>query len=598
MSDPSGPEAKALHLLNLPLSFADIADRSRRLLIDWISRNNFTLGHAATADPVDIAASFLDLTSKMMADPAKLVKAQMSLWRDYLELWQNTTGRLLGHPVPQRAGTGDTDARFRDEIWEENYIFNYIKQSYLLTTRWLEWTVREVHGIDPRTRETVQFYTRQFVSALSPTNFALTNPEVIRTTIETRGENLLNGLSNLLHDLETVQAAFWGAGGGQADIDKTIAPTPGEVVFRNELMEVIRYAPATRTVWKTPLLIIPAWINKYYLFDLAAAKSLVAWAIAEGHTVFMISWVDPDAEVRGRGFEDYVLSGTLQAIDVVERTTGEPAVNTVGYCIGGTLLAATLAYLAKKGDTRVRTATFMTTMLDFSQPGDLGVFVDEATLAYLEKERDRSDATDAAEIALLFNLLREQDLIWSFVVNNYLLGRDSFPFDLLQWNADATRMPVAMHGYYLRNFYQKNKLVEPGGINIGGEAIDLRRIRIPSYFLAAREDHLAPWKSIYKATQILGGPSRFTLTASGHVAGVVNPPAARKYCYWTNERSPANPDEWLATARQTEGSWWPDWHAWLTRMPDASRIPATRPGARQVVSYIDKAPGQYVRRRA
>ena len=599
MDNPPAPESKPVDLLNLPLSLAGIADRSRRMLIDWLTRNSFPIARVATTDPMDIASSFLDLTSKMMVDPAKLVKAQISLWQDYLELWQNTTSRMLGEAVPPATAAAAIDPRFRDQIWEENNIFNYVKQSYLLTTRWLEWTVRDVHGMDPRTRETVQFYTRQFVSALSPTNFALTNPEVIRATIETRGENLLNGLSNLLHDLESMQEAIWGIGSGSgwSQIANAAATTPGKVVFRNALMEVIRYASTTQTVWKRPLLFIPAWINKYYLFDLEAGKSLVAWAIAEGHTVFMISWVDPDADTRRRGFEDYVLDGTLQAIDVVERTTGESEINAVGYCIGGTLLAATVAYLAKKGDARVNTATFLTTMLDFSQPGDLGVFVDEATLAYLEQERNRSSADAAADIALLFNLLREQDLLWSFVVNNYLLGRDSFPFDLLHWNADATRMPVAMHSYYLRNFYQKNKLIEPGGINIGGEAIDLRRIRIPSYFLAAREDHLAPWKSIYKATQILGGPSRFTLTASGHVAGIVNPPSACKYCYWTNERSPANPDEWLATARQTEGSWWPDWNEWLSRMPGAVRVPASRPGGQRLPSIGD-APGEYVRLRA
>lgn len=598
MDDPPKTEPNSFDLLNLPLSFVGIAERSRRLLVDWMTRCDLPGVRAASADPLDVTSSFLDLTSKMMSDPAKLVKAQVSLWQDYLELWQNTTSRLLGQAVTTTT-EGGADPRFRDEIWEENNIFNYIKQSYLLTTRWLEWLVRDVNGMDARTRETVQFYTRQFISALSPTNFALTNPEVIRTTIETRGENLLNGLNNLLHDLESMQHVIWRGGekGGWPSDSGTAAPTPGKVIFRNELMEVIRYAPATRTVWKRPLLFIPAWINKYYLFDLNARNSLVAWAIAEGHTVFMISWVDPDEEVCRRSFEDYVLNGTLQAIDIVERSTGESRINAVGYCIGGTLLAATAAYLAKRGDTRIATATFLTTMLDFSQPGDLGVFVDEATLSYLEQQRDRSDANDAAEIALLFNLLREQDLLWAFVVNNYLLGRDSFPFDLLRWNADATRMPIAMHSYYLRNFYQKNKLVEPGGINIGGEAIDLRRILVPSYFLAAREDHLGPWKSIYKATQVLGGPSRFTLTASGHIAGVVNPPSARKYCYWVNQRSPANPDEWLASARQVEGSWWPDWHEWLSRNADTGRVAASRPGSQRLPS-MGNAPGEYVRLRA
>lgn len=552
MSEPSGPESKVFDLLNLPLCFAGIAEQSRQLLIDWLGRIDMP-GERPAVDPVDIASSFIDLTTKMMSDPAKLVKAQMSLWHDYLELWQNTTSRLLGQTTPSLPR--GSDPRFRDEIWEENNIFNYVKQSYLLTTRWLEWMVRDVRGVDPRTREVVQYYTRQFVSALSPTNFALTNPEVIRASIETGGENLLHGLNNLLNDLESFQHAFW-SGDSWRDryrVAETVGKTPGKVVFRNELMEVIRYSAATNTVWKRPLLFIPAWINKYYLFDLRAENSMVAWAIANGHTVYIISWVDPDEEIRRRDFGDYVLDGALKAIDVVEQTSGESEINTVGYCIGGTLLATTLGYMAKKGDERVKSATFMTTLLDFSQPGDLGMFVDEATLSYLGEEQNRSNPADAADIAVLFNLLREQDLIWSFVVNNYLLGRDSFPFDLLQWNTDATRMPVAMHGYYLRNFYQKNQLVERDGINIGGEGIDLRRIHAPCYFLAAREDHLAPWKSIYKATQLLGGPCRFTLTASGHVTGIVNPPDARRYCHWTNERSPANPDAWLATARQAEG---------------------------------------------
>lgn len=593
MDDPREPQGRPYDLLSLPLSFADIADRSRRLLLEWLTRNGFAVTQAALADPLNIASSFLELTAKMVANPAKLMRAQMSLWQDYLELWQSTTQRLLGQAGATIAAS-DGDRRFRDEIWEENNIFNYVKQSYLLTSRWIERTVRDVEGMDPCTRETVQFYTRQFVGALSPTNFAMTNPEVIRATIETRGENLLAGLRNLLLDLERMQEVLWADEGRKPfEIARTIAVTPGKVIFRNPLMEVIQYAPTTRSVFRRPLLFVPAWINKYYLFDLGPDNSLVRWAVDQGHTVFMISWANPEGALASRGFEDYVLHGTLAALEVVRRATGEDEVDGIGYCMGGTLLAATLGVLASRGETSLRTATFITTMLDFSQPGELGAFVDEAALSCLVQAPPTAER-DAAACAAMFNLLRENDLVWSFVVNNYLLGRDPFPYDLLYWNADAMRMPLALHGYYLRTFYQQNKLIEPGGISIGGDAIDLRRVHVPTYVLATREDHLTPWKSVYRTTQVLGGPGRFTLAASGHVAGVVNPPAARRYCYWTNTRVPASPDEWLATALQTEGSWWPDWQAWLVRQGDGQdRVPARRPGDGRLPALAE-APGQYV----
>lgn len=600
MDDPRDTQGRPYDLLSLPLSFADIADRSRRLLLEWLTRNGFAVTQSALADPLNIASSFLELTAKMIANPAKLMRAQMSLWQDYLELWQSATQKLLGQDSRTVAETGG-DRRFRDAIWEENNIFNYIKQSYLLTSRWMEKTVHDVDGIDPRTRETVQFYTRQFVSALSPTNFALTNPEVVRATIESRGENLLAGLCNLLQDLERVQAMLWSTGDGSRappfEIARTIAITPGKVIYRNPLMEVIQYAPSTRTVFRRPLLFVPAWINKYYLFDLGPDNSLVRWAVGQGHTVFMISWANPEGALARRGFEDYVLDGTLKALDVVRRATGEEDIDGVGYCLGGTLLAATLAYLASRGDSGLRTATFITTMLDFSQPGELGAYVDEAAIACLDGGQP-GDRRDADACAAMFNLLRENDLVWSFVVNNYLLGRDPFPHDLLYWNADAMRMPLALHSYYLHTFYQQNKLIEPGGISIGGEAIDLRRVHVPTYILATREDHLAPWKSVYQTTQVLGGPSRFTLAASGHVAGVVNPPAARKYCHWTSTRTPASPEEWLAMALQTEGSWWPDWQSWLVRQGEGQdRVAARRPGQGRMPALAE-APGQYVRKRA
>jgi polyhydroxyalkanoate synthase len=599
MADQQGTQNQLPDTTELSKSFAEIAERSQRILMDWMTKNGFSASQTAMTDPLNIGNAFMELTSKMMADPAKVVKAQMTLWQDYLNLWQSTTARMLGQEAQPVIEADKADKRFKDEAWEENDVFNYIKQSYLLASRWMEQSVRDVEGLDPRTRERVQFYTRQFVSALSPTNFALTNPEVIRATIETRGENLINGLKNLLKDLERGQGSIRIS---QTDYDKfivgkNIATTPGKVIFRNEMMEVIQYTPTTAEVVKRPLLFVPAWINKFYIVDLREKNSWVKWAVDQGHTVFMISWVNPTEELAQKSFADYIQQGTVAAVDVVEQQTGEKEINAVGYCIGGTLLASTLAYMANRGDDRIKSSTFFTTMLDFSQPGELGVFIDEATISYLEEKMAERGYLDAAEMATTFNMLRENDLIWSFVVNNYLLGNDPFPFDLLYWNSDSTRMPYAMHSFYLRNFYQKNKLIEPGGINLAGEPIDLRKVKVPAYFLSAREDHIAPWKSTYKGTQILGGNNQFTLAASGHIAGVINPPAAKKYCYWTNAKNPENPDEWLAGSKPADGSWWPHWDAWAKKLSGKEMVPARDPGAGSM-KVICEAPGPYVAMKA
>jgi polyhydroxyalkanoate synthase len=599
MADQQGAESQLPDIAELSKSMAEIAERSQRILTDWLTKNGFTVTQTAMADPLNIANTFFEVTARMMADPSKVVKSQMTLWQDYMTLWQNTTGRVMGQQLEPVIKPDKSDKRFKDPAWEENEVFNYIKQSYLLTSRWLAQTVRDVDGVDKQTQDRVDFYTRQFISAMSPTNFALTNPEVIRATIETRGENLLNGLKNLLKDLERGKGTLRIS---QTDYDKfvvgkNIATTPGKVIYRNEMMEVIQYSPSTETVVKRPLLFVPAWINKYYIVDLRDKNSWVKWAVDQGHTVFMISWVNPTEELAQRSFEDYIQQGTVTALDVVEQATGETEVNAVGYCIGGTLLASTLAYLANKGDDRIKSGTFFTTMLDFSQPGELGVFIDEATISYLEEKMAERGYLDAAEMATTFNMLRENDLIWSFVINNYLLGNDPFPFDLLYWNSDSTRMPYAMHSFYLRNFYQKNKLIEPGGISLAGEPIDLRKIKVPTYFLSAREDHIAPWTSTYRGTQLLGGNNRFTLAASGHIAGVINPPAAKKYCYWVNSKTPANPDEWLANAQAKDGSWWPDWDAWAKKLSGKEMVPAREPGGGKLTPICD-APGPYVAMKA
>ncbi len=599
MAEQQGTQTQLPDAAELSKSFAEIAERSQRLLSDWLSKNGFNAAPSAPSDPLSIGNTFLELTSKMMADPAKVVKAQMSLWQDYLQLWQTTAGRLMGQQVPPLIEADKADKRFKDDAWEENDVFNYIKQSYLLTSRWLMEAVRDVEGLDPKTKDKVEFYTRQFVSALSPTNFALTNPEVIRATIETKGENLVNGLKNLLNDMERGKGSVR-ISQTQYDkfvIGKNIATTPGKVIFRNEMMELIQYSPLTTDVVKRPLLFVPAWINKFYIVDLREKNSWVRWAVDQGHTVFMISWINPDEKLAQKSFEDYVLQGPVTAVDVIEQATGEKEINAVGYCIGGTLLAASLAYLAAKGDDRIKTGTFFTTMLDFSEPGELGVFIDEATISYLEGKMAERGFLDAAEMATTFNMLRENDLIWSFVVNNYLLGNDPFPFDLLYWNSDSTRMPYAMHSFYLRNFYQTNKLVEPGGISLAGEPIDLRKINVPAYFVSAREDHISPWKSNYRGMLNMSGTKRFTLAASGHIAGVINPPAAKKYCYWVNPKTPENPDEWLAASSQKDGSWWPDWDAWTKKLSGKEMVPARQPGSDKMPPICD-APGPYVAMKA
>lgn len=599
MAEQPGSPLQLPDTAEMSKSFAEIAERSQRILVDWLTKNGFNTMSTGMSDPLNVANSFLELTSKMMADPSKVVQSQMNLWQDYVALWQSTTSRMLGQPTQPVIEPARDDKRFKDKAWEENDVFNYIKQSYLLTSRWMQQTIEGVDGIDPKTREKIDFYTRQFISALSPTNFALTNPEVIRATIESRGENLVNGLKNMLKDMERGKGSLRIS---QTDYDKfvigkNIATTPGKVVFRNEMMELIQYSPTTSEVVQRPMLFVPAWINKFYIMDLREKNSWVKWVLDQGHTLFIISWINPTEELAQKSFEDYIVDGTVKALDAIEQATGEKEVNAVGYCIGGTLLTSTLAYLASKGDDRIKSATFFTTMLDFSEPGELGVFIDDATISYLEEKMAERGYLDGAEMASTFNMLRENDLIWSFVVNNYLLGNDPFPFDLLYWNSDSTRMPYAMHSFYLRNFYQKNKLVEPGGITLAGQSIDLRKVKAPTYFLSCREDHIAPWTSTYKGTQILGGQNRFTLAASGHIAGVINPPAAKKYNYWTNPKTPASPDEWLAGAKPADGSWWPDWDQWVKKLSPKELIPARVPGSGKL-SVICDAPGPYVSMKA
>ena len=569
-------------------TMADVAERSQRIVADFLKRQADQPGEA---DPMHIGNAFLDMTTRLMTNPAKLMQAQIGFWQDYLTLWQHTARRMMGEPAPAVIAEDQKDKRFKDEAWRENEVFDFIRQSYLLSARYMQGLVHDAEGMDEKTAQKVDFYTRQFVDAMSPTNFALTNPEVLRRTAETGGENLLKGLSNLLTDLERGQGnlRIRMTDESKFKVGENIAVTPGKVVYQNDLMQLIQYTPTTEKVLKRPLLILPPWINKYYILDLRPKNSFIRWAVDQGHTVFVVSWVNPDAKLAEKGFEDYMLEGPYAALDAIEKATGEKAVNAIGYCLGGTLLSATLAHMAVRRDTRIKSATFFTTMVDFTEAGELGVFIDEEQLNALEAKMQKRGFLEGREMATTFNMLRANDLIWSFVVNNYLLGQDPFPFDLLYWNDDSTRMPARMHSFYLRRMYQQNDLIKPGGIELLGVKLDLRKIKLPTYILSTREDHIAPWASTYRATQTYTGDIRFVLAASGHIAGVVNPPDAGKYSHWVNAELPADPEAWLAGSTELAGSWWPDWQRWVSGQ-DPAQVPA-----RQPKNAIEDAPGSYVK---
>ena len=575
-------------------NMAKAAEKCQMILQSCIARQTQDITHTPV-DPLNVGNAFMELFARMMGDPMRMVERQLGFWQDYLNLWQSTAHKLAGDEAAPVIAPDSRDRRFKDEAWQENTVFDFLKQSYLLSARWLQNTIRSVDGMDPHTSRKIDFYTRQFIDAMSPSNFLMTNPEVLKATIDSNGENLVSGLQNLLEDIErgsgnlrismTDQKAF--------EVGRNLATTPGKVIYQNALMQLIQYEPSTEMVHKTPLLVIPAWINKYYILDLQPDNSVVRYFVDQGYTVFIISWVNPDEKLSEKSFDDYMALGPLAALDAIEKATGETQTSIVAYCLGGTLLAITLAWLqAKKQASRVASATYLTTMIDFSEAGELSVFIDEEQLSMLEQRMSKQGYLDGSEMALTFNMLRANDLIWSFVVNNYLLGKDPFPFDLLYWNSDSTRMPATMHSFYLRNMYQSNKLAKPGALTIGGVPIDLSTIQTPTYMLSTREDHIAPWKSTYASTQIYGGAKRFVLAASGHIAGVINPPEKKKYCHWVNDSLPASADTWLEKAQEVAGSWWPDWMAW--HAPFAGpKVPARKVGSGKL-KPVEDAPGAYV----
>jgi len=575
--------------------YADIAQKSGELVTRFLASGGKG-AHSALSDELGVSQAFFEAWGKMLSDPVKLAEAQMKAWQDYMSLWQNAMLKMLGQDSRPVAEAAHGDRRFRHEDWQQNFLYDYIKQSYLIAAKHLHQSLGKVEGLDEKTARKVDFYTRQYIDAMSPSNFMLTNPEVLRETINSGGQSLIKGLNNLLEDLARGE-------GGRLRMKMTdteafrlgenIALTPGKVVFQNELLQLIQYQPLTQEVHARPLLIIPPWINKYYILDLRDNNSFIKWAVGQGHTVFVISWVNPDQRLAHKSFDDYLQQGALAALDAIERTTGQHEVNVIGYCLGGTLLACTLAYLEAKKDDRICSATFFVTMIDFERAGELEVFIDEKQIAALEKKMNARGYLEGSEMAHTFNMLRANDLIWSFVVNNYLLGKDPFPFDLLYWNSDSTRMPAAMHSFYLRNMYLGNLLRQPGGITLAGVPIDVSRIKTPAYFISTVEDHIAPWKSTYAGAKLLKGPVRFVLGGSGHIAGIINPPAANKYCYWTHDKLVENPDEWLEQAAQHPGSWWADWGRWAAKH-GGKKVAARIPGKGKLKA-IEDAPGAYVK---
>ena len=554
-------------------------------------------GPYSALNEVGEAAKILgSVARKWVADPARLADAQGELMQDYAELWSRSMRRFMGEDVAPLIEPAPGDNRFQDESWSQSRYFDFWKQAYLLTSAWAEDMLERTEGLDDKTRQKAEFYVRLIASALSPSNFALTNPEVVRETLATNGENLLNGLSHLAEDIQnsgdllrirqTDLEAF--------EVGKNLAITPGKVVFQNDIVQLIQYSPSTKQVFERPLMIVPPWINKFYILDLVPKKSFIKWAVAEGFTVFVISWVNPDARLSEKTFEDYMDEGISAATDAVIEATGVSKVNALGYCVGGTLLATELAQMAAEGDKRIASATFLAAQVDFSKAGDLLVFIDDAQLTALEEMMAEVGYLDGSRMSAVFNMMRAQDLIWPYVVNNYLLGKKPFPFDLLFWNSDSTRMPAANHAFYLREFYHENRLAK-GELKIGGKTLDLSKVKIPIYELATRDDHIAPADSVFLGATMFGGPVRFVLAGSGHIAGVVNPPQNKKYQYWTGKKPKTTLEDWLDKAAEHPGSWWTDWSAWLAKR-SGKKVPARTPG-KGALPAIEDAPGSYVRER-
>jgi polyhydroxyalkanoate synthase len=580
------------------LNMARVIEQAGKAAAAWVEpREKGEIRDHAAEPMVDMVKTFSKLTEYWLSDPKRALEAQTRLFAGYMSIWANAVTRASALPgsediedaiKPERG-----DKRFQDPEWGRNAFFDFLKQLYLLTSRWVADLVEQADGLDEHTRHKASFYVKQVSNAISPSNFVLTNPELLRETIASDGENLVRGMQMLAEDiaagrgdLKLRQADYSGF-----EVGRNIAVSPGKVVGRSDVAEIIQYAPATDTVLKRPLLICPPWINKFYILDLNPQKSFIRWAVEQGHTVFVISWINPDERHGAKNWEAYIREGLQYGLDTVQKATGEREVNAIGYCVGGTLLAAALALLAQEGDERIRSATFFTTQVDFTHAGDLKVFVDEDQVSAVERSMDTRGYLEGTKMATAFNMLRSNDLIWPYVVNNYMRGKEPLPFDLLYWNADSTRMAAANHSFYLRNCYLENTLSQ-GRMELAGRRLSLGDVTIPVYNLAAREDHIAPARSVFLGCRYFGGAVDYVMAGSGHIAGVINPPHLNKYQFWTGGKPAGTFEDWLKKASEQPGSWWPHWQRWIERQ-DNARVPARVPGDH--IKTFGEAPGSYVR---
>ncbi|MDB5477629.1 MAG: class poly(R)-hydroxyalkanoic acid synthase [Alphaproteobacteria bacterium] len=599
MTKPEPVNATQNQLLEWTALTARLAEKQQELWQLLARKSQTMLQQKSNPDPMNLQEGLKQYFSGLLLDPEKALKAQLDLGQRHAALMQYALGRMQGeNPVPIMQGDKN-DRRFRDLRWTENPLFDYIRQSYLLNTQWWQERLGEMETPDDAMARKLRFAMRQYTDAMSPSNFWLTNPEVLDDTLKSKGENLLKGMDNLISDLKenSGRPKISMVKKGLFEVGKNLAMTPGKVVYQNELIQIIQYSPSTEKVFKTPLVIISPWINKYYILDMQAENSFVKWCVDQGHTVFISSWANATSAHKDITFADYMTKGLLAAIETAQQATGEKQVNVIGYCIGGTLLATLLAYWKARGEkSPVKSATFFTAMIDFEDAGELTLFTDEAQIAAMEEMMAETGYLDAWHMHTTFNMLRANDLIWSFVVNNYLLGREPFPFDLLHWNSDSVGIPGPAHSFYLRQMYLENNLAKPGKMKINNTALDVAKIDTPSYFISTIDDHIAPWKATYRSAKLLGGKVTFTLAGSGHIAGVVNHPGKNKYHYWVNDKLPATPEEWLHETPRHEGSWWVHWAKWMARYGGA-KVAARIPGKGKLKA-IEDAPGSYVKVRA
>lgn len=583
-----------MYLEDMNKSLEKMTESNISMTTDFI---NSSLDSMNLLNPFLFNSGFVESWKNLLKRNTSYINNNIELFSNLLRLCQYAVSKGAGFEAEPISEPSISDRRFKDENWNDNAVFDYLKQLYLILSDAILKTAEPHENLDDQTNRKINFYTKQWIDAMSPTNFVATNPTVIKEIFESNGENLLKGTQALIDDivrgegkLMTPRMTDYNA----FEVGKNVATTPGKVIYQNEMMQLIQYSPTTDTVFETPLLIVPPWINKYYILDLRKENSFIQWAVDQGHTVFIISWVNPDETYADTQFEDYMYEGVITALVKITEETGIQSVNTIGYCIGGTLLASTNAYLAAKGRKPIKSSTYFTTLVDFEEPGDLGIFIDKEQLDALEITMEKDGYLDGTSMATVFNMLRSNDLIWPFFINNYLMGKEPTAFDLLYWNSDSTRLPEKTHSFYLRECYLNNKLREPGGIELDETPIDLSKIKVPTYFISTREDHITPWKSTYSGARLMSGPVKFVLGGSGHIAGIINPPAKNKYGYWTNETIEDKAENWLENASFTEGSWWPNWQEWI-KTHSGKKIPARKAGTN--LKVIEDAPGSYVKQR-